>query len=567
MASRLDAIIVGAGFGGIYQLHSLLRLGLTVKLIDQAEDVGGTWYWNRYPGAMSDTEAFAYRYSWDKEDLQDYPWAERYVKQPEVLSYLQHVVKRHNLRRHMQFNTELISADYDESRRLWKVQTSKGSLETTYLITALGILSATNWPDIPGLDKYKGELYHTARFPETYDLKGKRVGVIGCGSTGVQVITSIARDVETLTCFQRRPQYTIPANDGPVSQEQRTDINRNYDAIWKHVKSSNSGMGFMESKASALSVSEEERNRLFEECWENGNGLRFNFGVFSDISTNREANEMACVFIRNKIAAIVKDPETARKLMPWEPFARRPLCDSGYYETFNRNNVELVDLKATPIVELTTNGIKTSEGKIYELDVIIMATGFDAFDGAYNRVQIRGRNGENLRDHWTKRPSTYLGTAVSNFPNLFMICGPLSSFSNVPPALEMHVEFITGIIGRAQQLGEDPAHEANGVNGINGINGINSHNGAVGGDEQKAVRTTVELEALPEAEADWFQKCTELCTSTLYWETKSWFWGDNVKGKGHRVLFFLGGLGAFNEELLKAVEAGYKGFKPFADSV
>lgn len=553
MATTFDAIIVGAGFGGIHQLFSLVRLGLNVKLIDKAGDVGGTWYWNRYPGAMSDTEAFAYRYSWDKNDLLEYPWTERYVKQPEVLAYLRHVVKRHDLRRHMQFDTELIAADYDEANRLWKIQTSQGVHEATYLITALGILSATNWPDIAGLEAYQGELYHTSRFPETYDFNGKRVGVIGCGSSGVQVISAIAKDVKTLTCFQRRPQYTIPANDGPVLPEAREQINRDYDAIWKYIKDSNSGMGFEESQASALSVSEEERNRLFEDCWQNGNGLRLNFGVFSDIATSREANEMVCVFIRNKIKEIVKDPETARKLTPWEPFARRPLCDSGYYETFNRDNVELVDLKATPIIELISNGIRTSDGKVYELDVIIMATGFDAFDGAYNQVQIRGRNEEKLREHWTERPLTYLGTAVSNFPNLFMICGPLSSFSNVPPALEMHVEFITGIIARAQQLSREPANKTNGINGVGGP------------DVHETVPKRVEVEALPEAEAAWFHKCTELCTSTLYWDTKSWFWGDNVKGKGHKVLFFLGGLGAFNRELAKAAEAGYKGFKPFAD--
>ncbi|KAJ9627366.1 hypothetical protein H2204_009777 [Knufia peltigerae] len=554
--TKLDALVVGAGFGGLYQLYSLLKLGLSVKVIDQAGDVGGTWYWNRYPGAMSDTEAFAYRYSWDKDDLQHYPWTERYVKQPEVLAYLRHVVKRHDLRRHIQFNTEFLGAAYDEAGRLWRVQTSSGVMEAHYLITALGILNATNWPDIPGIDVYRGELYHTSRFPETYDFKGKRVGVVGCGSTGVQVISAIAKDVKTLTCFQRRPQYTIPANDGPVSKEYRDRINKDYDAIWDHVKTSASGMGFEESKVSALSVSEEERNRVFEECWRTGNGLRFNFGLFADIATNREANEAACVFIRNKIRSIVKDPETARKLTPWEPFARRPLCDTGYYETFNRENVELVDLKATPIVELTEDGIQTSDGKTHELDVIIMATGFDAFDGSYNRVCIRGRNGETLRDHWAIRPSTYLGTAVSGFPNFFMISGPLSAFSNVPPALEMHVEFITGIIARAKELVEEDL-----VGGrVNGTSGMNNGEAAAAA---AAIKRRVELEALPEAEADWFDKCTELCTKTLYWETKSWFWGDNVKGKGHRVLFFLGGLGAFNNALLEAAAAGYKGFRPF----
>lgn len=282
---RIDALIVGAGFGGIYQLRSLLQLGLSAKVIDLAADVGGTWFWNRYPGAMSDTESYVYRYSWDKEDLQTYPWTHHYVKQPDVLAYLEHIVKRHDLRKYISLKTEMQSATWDASEKLWEVQVNTGIVfKVKYLITALGLLSRPNYPDIPGINTFKGTLCHTAAWKSDIELRDKRVGVIGCGSTGVQVITEIAKDVKALVCFQRHPQYSVPSGDGPVPPEYREHVNANYDKIMAQVRNSAFGFGFGESERTYDSYPPEEREELFEKVWNQGNGFRFMSGAFSDVS-------------------------------------------------------------------------------------------------------------------------------------------------------------------------------------------------------------------------------------------------------------------------------------------
>lgn len=282
---QLDALIVGAGFGGIYQLYTLLQLGLQVRVIDTASDVGGTWFWNRYPGAMSDTESYVYRYSWDKEDLQTYPWSHHYLKQPEILKYLEHVVERHDLRKHMRFNTEMQSADWDDTAKLWSVQTSDGKFQVKYLITALGLLSRPNFPNIPGIDTFSGTLCHTAAWDSKISLHNKRVGVIGCGSTGVQVITEVAKYVKELVCFQRHPQYSVPSGDRPVSPEYRAEVNANYDGIVSQVRNSQFGFGFVESERPYESYPPEEREKLFQEMWDKGNGFRFMAGAFNDVSS------------------------------------------------------------------------------------------------------------------------------------------------------------------------------------------------------------------------------------------------------------------------------------------
>jgi cyclohexanone monooxygenase len=523
-----DVLIVGAGFGGIYQLKSLLDLGLNCKVIDMAGDVGGTWYWNRYPGAMSDTESYIYRFSWDNDDLQNYPWPEHYVKQPEVLKYLEHLVERHDLRKHMQFNTELQSADWSDEKGRWVVQVSTGETITArYMVTALGLLSKTNYPDWPGIQSFKGEMYHTGQFPKDYDFSSKRVGVIGCGSTGVQVITELGKHgkVKQLLCFQRHPQYSVPSGDGPVSPDYRASVNSRYEDIWKQVKNSIVAFGFEESKIPAMSVSPEERERVFQDAWDKSNGFRFMFATFCDITYNREANEAACDFVRSKIAEIVKDPEKRRKLTPHDYYARRPLCDGGYYQVFNSPNVDIVDMKETPVVEVTPTGIKTSDGTHHDLDVIIWATGFDAVDGNYTGVKIRGRNGENLKEHWADGPTSYLGVCVSKFPNMFMITGPNGPFTNIPPTIETHVEFIADAI----KHGEDSKHI---------------------------------VEATREAEDGWTQLCKELSDASLFKQTDSWIFGANVKGKTHTVMFFFGGLQNYRERLAEIISSGYKGFKP-----
>lgn len=511
---HFHALIVGAGFGGIYQLHKLLSLGLSVKVIDFAGDVGGTWYWNRYPGAMSDTESYVYRYSWDTEDLQSYPWSHHYVKQPDVLKYLEHVIERHGLRKHMQFDTELVGADWDDDAGVWRVEVSTGEIFVVkYLVTALGLLSKANYPDIPGIDSFRGEMCHTAKWRPELRYENKRVGVVGCGSTGIQVITDVASKVKTLTCFQRHPQYSVPSGDGPVSNEYRDYVNHNYTDIMKQVRNSVCGFGFVESKRPFHSVPLEEREQIFEQLWQKGNGFRFMFGGFSDISTDHDANEAACEFIRKKIAQTVKDPEKARKLMPHDYYARRPLCDGGYYQQFNRGNVDIVDLKDTPITRITPNGIETSDGTVHELDVLIFATGFDAIDGNYNRVRIRGRNGETLKEHWDPTgPTSYLGVFVPGFPNLGMITGPQGPFSNIPPAIELHVELIASMIERAERGRQESGKSSQNV-----------------------------IEALPEAEEDWIQQCERAAEGSLFKETASWIFGNVRISPPHpiRVLIVL----------------------------
>ncbi|KNG81812.1 hypothetical protein ANOM_010750 [Aspergillus nomiae NRRL 13137] len=524
-----DAVIVGAGFAGIYQLHRFVNMGMSVKLIDKAGGLGGTWYWNRYPGAMSDTNSVVYRYSWDPEDLREYKWPRHYVRQPEVLAYLEHVVERYDLEKYMQFNTELVGMEYDEVRKLWKIETPNGPLTARYVVTALGLLNRQNWPDIPHMKDYQGEIHHTSNFPKEYDFTNKRVGVIGCGSTGVQVITALGPQVKHLTCFQRRPQYSVPAGDAPVTEEYRDYLKENYDQIWDQVRGSFVAMGFEESTVSALEVSDEERERIYQAAWDKGNGLRFMFWTFKDLTTSEAANITACDFIRRKIDQIVKDPKKARKLKPTELYARRPLCDSGYYETFNRANVDIVDVKATPFVKFTPTGIQTADGVNHELDAVICATGFDAVDGSYSRLGIRGRGGKTLQAHWETEPRTFMGCAMADFPNLFMVNGPRTVFANIPPSIESHVEFITDLVAHAEA----------------------QRNGA---------RQSVEVEVTKEAEDRWAKLCIQASEGSLFTKTDSWIFGANVKGKKKAVLFYWGGLGTFRKILRDEREAGYKSF-------
>ncbi|KAH8778061.1 cyclohexanone monooxygenase [Hyaloscypha finlandica] len=534
--THVDALIVGAGFGGIYQLYALRQLGLSVQVIDLAGDVGGTWYWNRYPGAMSDTESFVYRFTWDKEDLQTYPWTHHYIQGPDVLQYLEHVVERHDLRKHMAFNTELLSAEWSEPEKLWNVDVSTGiRYKVKYLITALGLLSRQNYPDIPGIDTFKGLKCHTAAWDDRIELKDKRVGVIGCGSTGVQVITAIAKTVKELVCFSRHPQYSVPSGDRPVTPEYRQMVNANYDKIIDQVRNSAYGFGFQESTRSFNEFTPEEREAIFEELWKQGNGFRFLGGGFNDIATNRVANAAACEFIRKKIQQIVRDPEKARKLTPHDHYARRPLCGGGYYEQFNRDNVSIVDLLETPITCITPNGIKTSDGVEHDLEIIIFATGFDAIDGNYTRINIRGRNDKTLKEHWGAGPTSYLGTNIAHFPNLFMVTGPQGPFCNIPAAIETHVEFITATIQQAEKVTAQSATQA-------------------------VVETT------EQAEHDWNKICEGAVEGSLFKETASWIFGSNVPGKPYALRFFFGGLKRFREEIQKVVQDNYRGYEPFIPS-
>jgi cyclohexanone monooxygenase len=523
----VDAVVVGAGFGGIYMLHKLRdQLGLTVQAFEKGGGVGGTWYFNRYPGAKSDTEGFVYRYSFDEDLLQEWDWSTRYLDQPDVLAYLEHVVERFDLARDIRLNTEVTGAAFDDDTELWRVALATGETVTCrYLVTALGLLARTNIPDIPGLDSFAGHLVHTNAWPADLDITGKRVGVIGTGSTGAQFIVAAAKTAAHLTVFQRSPQYNVPSGNGPVDPAEVERTKRDFPAIWEQVRGSVVAFGFEESDVPAMSVSEEERRRVFQENWDKGNGFRFMFGTFNDIATDPEANAAAAAFIRSKIAEIVQDPETARKLTPTDLYAKRPLCNEGYYETFNRDNVELVSIRENPIERITPAGVRTADGVEHELDVLVLATGFDAVDGNYRAMDLRGRGGRHIDEHWTDGPTSYLGVAKSGFPNMFMILGPNGPFTNLPPSIEAQVDWIGELIGLAERSG---------------------------------VRT---IEPTPQAEEGWTATCAEIANATLFPKAESWIFGANIPGKKNAVMFYMAGHSAYRQKLREVADAGYAGFR------
>lgn len=521
-----DAVVIGAGFGGMYMTHKLRdELGMTVQCYDKDGDVGGTWYSNRYPGILSDTESFYYCYSFDKELLQEWTWKNRYVNQTEILEYLNHFADRYDIRKSYQFETKVTSAKFNEATNLWDVETDKGDKVTAqHLITGLGLLSATNIPKFKGRETFKGQQFHTANWPhEGVDFSGKRVGVIGTGSTGTQFITATAPQAGHLTVFQRSPQYTVPIGNGPISEEFSNNIKANYDASWKQIKGSMVAFGFEESTTPAAGLPVEETDKVFEAAWKNGGGFRFMFETFSDIAVDPGANEAACTFIRKKIDEIVNDPETAEKLKPRDLYAKRPLCDSGYYATFNRDNVTLVDVKASPIIEITPKGVLTEDGE-YELDILVYATGFDAVEGNYTKIDIRGRDDAQIKDTWKDGPKSYLGVSHAGFPNMHMILGPNGPFTNLPPSIETQVEWISDFIKEMRD-----------------------------NDQMTA-------EAKKEAEDDWTKTCKEIADQTLFPKADSWIFGANIPGKENAVQFYLAGLGNYTDVLRAETASGYQNF-------
>jgi len=523
---QLDALVVGAGFGGIYMLYKLRNeLGLDAVAIDKAGGVGGTWYWNKYPGALSDSESFVYQYSFDKDLYAQTPWTTKFVRQPEILDYLNGVVDRYGLREHIRLETGMTDAEFDEDSGTWTVRTDRDiTYRCRFLITGLGLLSATNLPDLPGMENFEGRLVHTGAWPDDLDLTGKRVGVIGNGSTGNQVITATAPIAAHLTSFQRTPQYSVPAGNRQLTPEELQSHQDNFEANWDQVRNSSVAMGFEESTVETFSVSAEERQRIYEKAWNEGGGFRFMFETFCDIATDPAANEEAAKFIRGKIAEIVEDPETRRKLTPTDLYARRPLCDSGFYETFNRPNVSLVNVKENPITRVTENGVVTADGVLHELDVLVCATGFDAVDGNYVRVDIRGRDGQSLKEHWSDGPTSYLGMATSGFPNLFMILGPNGPFTNLPPSIETQVEWI--------------------------------------GDTVRTLSASATgwMDVDPATETAWTETCADIADQTLFPKAASWIFGANIPGKKRTVMFYLGGIKEYRRLLAAETAAGYPGF-------
>jgi cyclohexanone monooxygenase len=525
---RVDAVVVGAGFAGLYQLYRLRELGLTTRVFDSAGDVGGTWYWNRYPGARCDIESMAYSYSFSSELEQEWNWSERYATQPEILRYANHVADRFDLRRHINFNTKVTSAVYDESAHDWTVTTDAGEIVTArFVIMATGCLSTANLPSIPGIDSFTGRLYHTGRWPhEGVDFTGKRVAVIGTGSSGIQSIPLISEQAAEVTVLQRTPNYTLPAGNRPLGDEEVRARKAHYAEYREMLRYSKTGVLKPLPTHDALEVTPEERDAAYQAAWNSGILAAF-ASAFNDVLLNWEANETAAEFVRGKIRSIVKDPETAELLSARDyPIGtKRPCLDTDYYATYNKSHVHLVNLRKTPIEEITEKGIRTSELE-HEFDAIVFATGFDAMTGALAAIDIRGKHGTALREKWADGPRNYLGLLSAGFPNLFTVTGPLSPsvLSNMMISIEQHVEWITDCVRHLRE------------------NGL------------------TEIDTTPEVEDAWTEHVADVAAETLYPQAASWYMGANVPGKPRVFMPYLGGLGVYRDKCDAVAADGYAGF-------
>jgi cation diffusion facilitator CzcD-associated flavoprotein CzcO len=527
--TNFDAIIVGAGFAGMYMLHSLRdKLGLSVRAYETGDGVGGTWYWNRYPGARCDTDSYIYCYMFDKKLLQEWEWSERYPEQPEILRYLNHVADRLDLRKDIRFNTRVIEATFNEKTNRWTIRTEEGDVVTAkYFIGAVGCLSSSNLPKFKGLETYKGKHYHTGHWPHGgVDFTAKRVGIIGTGASAVQAIPEIAQQAKHLTVFQRTPNFCVPARNGKIDPEVVNTRKADYDAICERVRKSYFGYELSFIEKSALEASPEEREHVFNEMWDQG-GFNFWLANYQDMLFNKEANEVCAEFLRRKIRETVKDPAIAEKLIPKTyPYGtkRQPL-DTNYFETFNKPNVLLVDVNETPIEEITRKGIRTSD-KEYEFDIIVFATGFDAMTGPLTKINIRGRGGQLLSQKWSDGPHSYLGVAVAGFPNMFTITGPGSPsvLSNMPVSIEQHVEWITGCIEHMRKHG------------------------------------IATMEARADAEMEWDAHVAELANASLLPTANSWYIGANIPGKPRVFMPYLGGVGPYRQKCEEIAAKGYEGF-------
>ena len=528
-AEAVDAVVVGAGFSGMYQLHKLRDMGLSVKVFEAGEDVGGTWYWNRYPGARVDIESMAYSFSFSKELEQDWVWSEKYSPQPELLRYAQHVADRFDLKRDISFNTRVESAHFDDDNNEWLVTTECGKrVRARYLVMATGVLSAAKTPDISGRDKFKGETYQTGLWPKDgVDFTGKRVAIIGTGSSAVQSIPLIAEEADELVVYQRTAAYSTPAYNRPLTNSEIDQMKGNYDAYRQEQRLSPAGINNPERQLErVMDVPKKERQRRFEDAWDKGllTGL---LSTFSDIQVDEDANNEVSEFIRDRIRNTVTDKQTADDLTPKAyPYGtKRPCIDTDYYETYNRDNVSLVNLRRTPIETITENGIETSDGT-HEFDAIVYATGFDAMTGPLLRVDIRGRGGKRLVDAWIDGPRSYLGIAIHGFPNLFTITGPSSPsvLSNMLVSIEQHVDWVSDCIGW------------------------------MNANDKTAI------EPSDEAERDWAEHTAHLAGMTLFPQADSWYMGANVPGKPRMFLAYVGGVGAYRLICDQIAATDYHGF-------
>ena len=524
-----DAVVVGAGFAGLYMLYRLRQMGFTARVFEAGDGVGGTWFWNRYPGAACDIESLEYSYSFDEALQQEWKWSTRFARQPEILAYINHVADRFDLRRDIQFSTRVSGAAFDEASKLWHVATDQGDRVTArFCVMATGCLSAPKPIEYPGAERFRGRILRTAFWPkEPVDFTGLRVGVVGTGSSGVQCIPIIAEKASQLTVFQRTPNYSIPAGNGPMEPEYEQRVKANYAQLRDIERNSDVGIcaRLLPETRKTFDVSEAERELEFERRWAAG-GLYF-YGSFVDLLMDRRANDTITAFAQRKIREKVRDAAVAELLVPKDyPFGAKRLCaDTGYYETFNRPNVRLVDIRTTPIREITENGLRVGDEEI-ELDVLVFATGFDAMTGALLNIDIRGRDGAKFADCWKEGPRTQLGLMTAGFPNLFITTGPGSPsvLYNMVLGNEYHVDWIMRCIDHL---------------------------------DRRQLRT---IEATKEAEADWRDTVDEIGRQTLFGAASSWYMGDNVPGKARVILPYLGGFRAYKKTCDAEADAGYPNF-------
>ncbi len=525
----LDAIVVGGGLGGLYALHRLRKLGLTARAFEAGSGVGGTWFWNRYPGARCDVESLEYSYAFDDDLQQEWHWPERYGNQPEILRYIEHVADRFDLRRDVILNTRVVSAQFDQAANLWTVRTDTGVVaRAPFCIMATGNLSTPRVPDFKGIENFKGKWYHTGLWPhEGVDFSGLRVGIVGTGSSGVQSIPLIAKQAKHLHVFQRTANFSLPARNAPMDPEIEQRHKSEYSERRLAAFDTPFGIaGFPPPTKSALEVSEEERNAKYESKWAEGGSISFLYS-YTDLLLNKDANDTASEFVRNKIRAIVRDQRAAELLAPKDhPIGTKRLClDTNYYETYNRDNVTLVDARSAPIEEITAAGIRTSEAE-FEFDAIVFATGFDAMTGALKEIDIRVGNGPALAEKWDGGPTTYLGLMVAGFPNMFIITGPGSPSvkTQMIVAIEQHMDWIGDCIS---------ALKARGMRRI---------------------------EPSADAERDWVRHVNEVADSTLYPLANSWYVGANIPGKPRVFMPYVGGFAGYKRKCDAVAANDYEGF-------
>jgi cyclohexanone monooxygenase len=527
-AESYDVVVVGAGFAGMYMLHRLRGQGVSVRVYEQGGDVGGTWYWNRYPGARCDVESMQYSYSFSEELQQEWNWSERYAPQPEILKYANHVADRFDLRSGIQLNTRVDRTAFDETTRLWSVTTSDGNNVTAkYVVLATGCLSNARMPDIKGLPDFKGKVYHTGHWPhEPVDFTHLRVGVIGTGSSAIQSVPIIAEQASQLTVFQRTPNFSIPARNAPLTTEEREAFRAKYPEIRRFAREeARNGIYTEMPDRGALDDGDNERRAKYQARWERG-GLTF-MSVYNNLGVDKAANDTAADFVREKIAEIVRDPETAKRLQPHNhPIGSKRICiDTDYFASFNRANVTLVDIRTNPIEEITANAVRTGLGD-YEVDALVLATGFDAMTGSVAKIDVRGRDGQTLNQKWAEGPKTYLGLMSAGFPNLFIITGPGSPsvLSNMIVSIEQHVDWIADCIVYMRAHGLDT------------------------------------MEAKPDAEEKWVAHVNEVAQTTLYPQANSWYMGANIPGKPQIFMPYIGGVGVYRQICNDVAAKGYEGF-------